>query len=149
VNRSDFLRLFGLLRRRRWLVAAVMVTTLTIVVVFALLMPLYYRATAVLMPSEEALGNPLGRNPAAWVEGSRLDRGERDARLKIFMDLLISPPVLRQVRHDLKLHISSEKLQELILVTPAFGSAFELTVLDRNDEGAIRLANGLAESYKK
>jgi polysaccharide biosynthesis transport protein len=149
VNRSDFIRLFRLLRRRRWLVGAIALTTFTAIVIIALLMPLYYRAATVLMPSEDALTNPLGRNPAAWVEGSRMDRGERDARLKIFMDLIVSPPVLRKVRKDLKLKTSADDLKDLLLVEPAFGSAFQVTVLDRSDEGAVNLANGLADSYKQ
>ncbi len=148
MSRTELFRLVRLLSRRRWLVGVVALTTLSAVVLGAFTLRLYYRATAVLMPSESALRNPLGRGPALWADGFRVDRYEQEARLPVFMGLVKSQPVLEKTRQRLGLTISLKDLEERLRVEPAFGAAFSISALDTTSAGALRLTNGLAESFR-
>ncbi|NIM04542.1 MAG: polysaccharide biosynthesis tyrosine autokinase [Armatimonadetes bacterium] len=149
MTRADLVRLYRLLRRRRWLVGAVTLGTLTIVVLGALLMPLYYRASAVVMPSEAALQNPLGRDTGTWTQHYRIDKRERDARLPAFMDLVKSHAVLQETKEKLGLETDTQDMAKLISVQPAFGVAFSITAFDRTETGAMELANELARTLAK
>jgi capsular exopolysaccharide synthesis family protein len=137
-----------MLRRRRWLVAAVTLITLAIVVVGVIAMPLYYRATAVVMPSEAAMRNPLGRDLSVWADGIRLDKREQEARLPVFMSLVKSPDVIERTQTSLGLKAGPQQIAKLVSAEPAFGAAFSITVLDRTPEGAVRLANSLAQNLR-
>jgi polysaccharide biosynthesis transport protein len=147
VTRTDIIRFIRLIRRRRWLIAAVSLFCLSIIVVGALMMPVYYRASVVLMPSDAALRSPWGAGTVTGDSG-RLDSGQRDSSQKVFMELAQSPEVLHQASQDLNLKMSPEQLEKLLLIQPAFGAQFSITAFATTGNEAINMANGVAKSLE-
>jgi len=149
LSRSDVLKLIRIFRRRRWLLAAVSLVTFTVVLLVALLRPQYYRASAVVMPSEAALRNPLSTSPTAFADGQRVDRGQQEVGLAVFMGLVKSPEVLRRTAENLGLKTSPARMMKLVNAEQAFGAAFSITALAPREEQAIKVANGLALTLKE
>ena len=144
MNRSDLLKLYKLLARRGWLAAAVGLVTFTLAVLWIyVLMPVYFNATAIVMPSPAALRNPLGGASASFDERS-LDSGDQQDRVAVFMGLAKSNEVLGRTIRALNLHTGLKALEETIKVTPDLGASFRITAFARNDDEAKNLANGLA-----
>ena len=145
MTRSDLLKLIRLFHRRRWLMAAVALTTLLVVIAVVLITPVYYRATATIMPSEAAVHNPLSMGPVALGDGPRLDHNDQQSNLAVFMGLAKSPAVLKQASEEVGNGISPERLAKLLDIAPAYGAAFTITAFQRDPSEAIRVANQVAQ----
>jgi capsular exopolysaccharide synthesis family protein len=149
VNRSDLLKLYKLLARRGWLAAAVGLVTFTLAVLWIyVLMPVYFNATAIVMPSPAALRNPLGGAAASFDERS-LDSSDQQDRVAVFMGLAKSNEVLGRTIRALNLHTSLKVLEETIKVTPDLGASFRITAFARTDAEARNLANGIANTLQQ
>ena len=149
MTRSDLLKFIRLLSRRRWLIAAVSLTTFVLVVAWALLMPLYYRATTVVIPSEAAQKNPLGLDTVTMTDGYRIDQGTQINSQTLFMGIAKSQEVLQLTRNKLGWKMSTREFGKLVSLEPAYAAAFNITMMSRDKAEAIRAANTLADTLRE
>ena len=56
---ADFWRFYSAVVQRKWVVLATVLGSMTVITIGCLLLPRYYRATALVIPSEEALQRPM------------------------------------------------------------------------------------------
>jgi polysaccharide biosynthesis transport protein len=147
VTQRDLAKFIRLLSRRRWLVVGVFGITLAVVVAGAMLMPLYYHATTVVMSSTAAQKDPLSMIPTGPGGGS-VDRYQQDTNQAIFMGLAKSPEVLRRAEQALGLGLPSSQFSQLFSLDPVTGMAFGITAYGKTADDAIKMANGIAVALR-
>ena len=145
---ADFWRFYRVISRRRWLVAAVVGCTMLVVAVGVLVMPRYYRATALVMPSDQALQRPV----VAGSVGAPADRGydpqAREERLANLIYLAQSQAVVARAAEALKLSEPPKRLARRITVDTLPRTALlRIVALDRDPQQSIGIANSVAHVF--
>lgn len=147
MSAADVWRLYQSLVRRRWVFAATAGTCLAIVALGCLLLPRYYRAQALVMPSEEALSAPAV-TPSGSTERQPGSPELRSEKLADLISLAQSQAVLDDVKSRLGLRESPQSLARRIRVEPLPRTTIiGISVLDKQPEQAVRIASTLAASF--
>lgn len=145
---GDFWRLYRAAVRRRWLIAAVVGSTMAVVGVGCLVMPRYYRAAALVMPSDVALQRSIiGANgPASADRG--YDPRVREERLANLIYLAQSQEVMTRAAKAMNLSEPPQRLAKRITVDTLPQTAIlRLAVLDKDPQRSIGLANSVAQVF--
>jgi len=137
---------------RRWVVLSVFLGTLAIVGLGCIVMPRYYRASALVMPSEAALTRPMISGAMTAVSPSAADTRGTDLRTKAeAMVTIINLAKTTKVRDmaiaSLALKTTPGKLDKLVTVEPAGGSVIRITCLAPTPDGSVKLANTMADQF--
>lgn len=150
MSAADFWRLCGIIARRRWVVLTSVVVAMSLVGVGVLLLPRYYQATAMVMPSDEALKKPVitgaavqdgGRQPEVGLEG-------RAQQLQNLLFLAESQAVLEAVNRELELGMTAAELQSHLTVEPLPNtSLLNITAMMKDGEDAKKVANAVARQF--
>ncbi|MFB3880129.1 MAG: polysaccharide biosynthesis tyrosine autokinase [Armatimonadota bacterium] len=152
MNPGDFWRLYREVYRRRWLVLTIFGTTLAVVGLGCLLMPRYYRASALVMPSEAALSKPVIPGAGTALSGmgdvrGGDTRGRKEELMATFIGLAQSGEVKERAIESAGVDTTPAQLDDLVKVEPAWGSIIRITCLARTADDAIALANEIAHQF--
>jgi len=126
--------------------------TLAIVGLGCILMPRYYRASSLVMPSEAALTKPMIPGAMSALEGSDASSRTMDPRMKsealaTIIGLATTDEVRYRAIETLSLDTTPAKLEKLVTVEPYAGTIIRITCLSRTGDGAIKLANTMAHEF--
>lgn len=147
---QDFWRIYHTIYPRRWLLAALLGGTLTLVAIVCLCTPRYYRASALVMPSQSALTKPvIPGTGAALVSASA--RPAESPRLEEQLATLIGLAETGEVRdraiRSLHLRLSPSELEQLVTAEPGKGNIIRISALGRTPGEAVSLANAIAHEF--
>lgn len=147
----DFIRLFQLVLRHRWLILAVVAVATTATWFGVRLKGAAYQATATLMPQQQALQTLDGIAALSNSLGEQqMERGNlqvRRSRLESLVALMMSPRVLGELIAKLNLPITPSDLQRMIAVEPVTSEVLRIRAIAATPELAGDLANGLASTF--
>ncbi|HUT73648.1 MAG TPA: polysaccharide biosynthesis tyrosine autokinase [Armatimonadota bacterium] len=141
---ADFWRIYRIISHRKWLIAAVVGCAMLVVGVGVLVMPRYYRATALVMPSEQALQKSV-------IGGGGPDGGynlqAREERLSNLIYLAQSEAVIARAAQAQHITEPPKKLGRRITVDTLPRTAIiRIIALDRDSGRSVGLANSLASA---
>lgn len=150
---TDFWRLCSILSRRRYVVLTALGISLFLVALGCLLLPRYYKASVLVMPSDQALRRSvisgavvLAMQPSP--EPSSIDIEERAQQLANLIYLAQSQTVLERARQQLSLPMSTEQLQKQLTVEPLPStSMLRISMMMRQAEESIYAANAIASIF--
>jgi succinoglycan biosynthesis transport protein ExoP len=146
---ADVWRIYSAVVRRRWLMAAVVGSTMAVVGAGCLIMPRYYRAEALVMPSDQALQKPMITGQSSG-EGPNdvYDPRVREERLSNFIYLAQSQEVMSRAARSIHLSEAPEQLARLVTVDALPQTAIlKITALDKDQDRSVRLANAIAQVF--
>ena len=147
---ADFWRFYSAVVQRKWVVLATVLGTMSVVAIGCLLLPRYYRASALVMPSEEALRRPMIAGAAATAAPAPVGSPERDEHLANLVFLATSQTVLGRALAPLNLRLTPEQAQRLVTVESLpRTSLLKITVLWGDPDHAIRLTNSVAQTFTR
>jgi len=147
---ADFWRFCAILSRRRWVVLTTMIATMTLVGVGCALLPRYYRASALVMPSEDTLQQPGVSGASLPGSDSRTLVGapERAQQLSNLLFIAESQEVLRRAAKSAGLALSPPDFQDRVTIEPLPNSTMlNISVMLKDPEQAKRAANALAQEF--
>src|SRR5687767_10244625 len=114
----DFLRLFQLVLRHKWLLLAVVTVATTVTFFGARLKGAAYQASATLLPQEQALQTLEGVAAlSATLSGQQMERlpvQVRNSRVESLVALMMSPRVLGQLIAQMRLPVTPSDLSRMI-----------------------------------
>jgi capsular exopolysaccharide synthesis family protein len=144
---SDIWRFYRALIRRRWVFAAVAGTALAVVSLGCLLLPRYYRASALVMPSDEALSQPAV-SPSGSLERREATQDIRASKLADLINLAESETVINRVRQELGIGEQPQRLLRRVAIENLPGtSIIRVAVMDREPRQAVSMARVMASSF--
>jgi capsular exopolysaccharide synthesis family protein len=145
---ADFWRFYRAAIRRKWLMAAVVASTMAVVGAGCLVMPRYYRSSALVMPSDQVLQRPMiaGTAPAAAERDYNSEaRGERLANL---IYLAQSQAVAARAAATMSSSEAPASLARRVIVDTLPKTAImRITALDKDAQRSIRIANATAQAF--
>jgi capsular exopolysaccharide synthesis family protein len=144
---ADFWRVYRAAIRRKWLMAAVVGSTMVVVGIGCLVLPRYYRATALVMPSDEALQKSVISRGAPGAQPA-YDPQVREERLANLIYLAQSQVVLSRAADSLGLKEPLPKLSRRVEVDALPQTAIlRITALDKDRQRSISLVNSMAQTF--
>jgi len=145
---ADFWRVYRAAIRRKWLLAAVVGSTMAVVGVGCLVLPRYYRATALVMPSDETLQRSVISRSAPGSAQPVYDPQVREERLANLIYLAQSQVVITRAAQSLRLNEPLQGLARRVAVDTLPQTAIlRITALDKDRQRSISLANAMAQSF--
>ncbi len=151
MNPQDFWRIYKLLYRKRWLALTVFGSCFGVVLLGCLVMPRYYRASSLVMPSEKALTRPVipGASMAPSGNGANANQRQDESTFVTLVGLAKTGEVLQGAGNALHLDMTPTDLAELVTVEPGQGTLIKITALSRTSDGAVSLANAIAHAFSE
>jgi capsular exopolysaccharide synthesis family protein len=147
----DFIRLFRLVLRHKWLILAVVTVATTATWFGVRLKGAAYLATATLMPQQQALQTLDGVAALSSSLGEReMERANvqvRKSRIESLLALMMSPRVLGQLIAKLNLSATPAELSRYIQVDQVTQEVLRIHATAPTPEMATDLANGLASTF--
>ncbi len=151
MNPQDFWRIYRLLYRRRWLALTIFGSCFGVVLLGCLVMPRFYRASSLVMPSEKALARPMmpGAGMTPNGNGASANQRQEESTFTTMIGLAKTGEVLQSAGDALRLGMSPTDLAELVTVEPGEGTLIRITALGRTPDRAIGLANAVAHAFSE
>jgi succinoglycan biosynthesis transport protein ExoP len=147
----DFIRLFRLIARHKWLLLAVVTIATAGTYAGARFKGVAYQATATLMPQQGSV-DPLGG--LAAVSSSLGNQQTQDtpvhvrrARVENLIALMMSPRVLGELSTKLGIRATPAELQRLIEVEAVTPEVLRIRATAGSSELATEMVNGLASTF--
>jgi len=145
---ADVWRVYNAVVRRKWLMAAVVGSTMAVVGAGCLIMPRYYRADALVMPSDQALQKAVITGTSGGGDTGAYDPRVREERLSNLIYLAQSQEVLTRAARSVHVPGSPERLARLVTVDTLPQTALlKITALDKNYDRSVALANAVAQVF--
>jgi capsular exopolysaccharide synthesis family protein len=150
----NFLRLFQLVGRHKWLLLTIVIVATATTWFGTRMKGATYQATATLLPQQRALEALKGTSNVAKQLGDPDQQDDNStatsvsrARMESLIALMMSPRVLSQVSSSLQLPLTPTDLEKLIKVEGITSDVLRIRATARTPELAQELANGLASSF--
>lgn len=147
----DFIRLFQLVLRHKWLILAVVTVATTATWFGVRLRGAAYQATATLMPQEQALQTLDGvaslSNSLGAQDMRNISLQMRKSRMESLIALMMSPRVLGLLIERLGIQATPADLERLIQVKQVTSEVIRIQATASTPEMAANLANGLASTF--
>ncbi len=147
---QDFWQLYHAVYSRRWLLAALLGASLSLVAVVCASTPRFYRASALVMPSESALTKPVIPGTGAALTapaGGRSESRPLEEQLATLIGLAETGEVRQRAIETLHLNLTPSQLEPLVTAEPAGGNIIRISALAKSPTGAVSLANAIAHQF--
>jgi succinoglycan biosynthesis transport protein ExoP len=159
---ADFWRFYRAAVRRKWLMLAVIASTMVVVVAGCLVMPRYYKSTASVMPSDQALQRPMiaGSAPESSDRSSVFNAEARTERLANLIYLAHSEAVMARAAAAANIREAPQSLARRVTVEVALvpvedqasrtaprTGIIKITTLDKDAARSVRLTNAIAQAF--
>lgn len=142
--------MYGIIRRRKWVVALATLTTVIAAIAIYQLLPRYYQASVLMMPSERALRRPASVGDVPGPD----DPTQRDEQMATLVTMARSRTVCAGALAKVKTRMSYTILQRKIKVERVADSSvgrqtklLQLGVVADSPSEAVLLANAVASTF--